>query len=119
SRDWSSDVCSSDLFHNNIARGGTIVHGYIPPAAIALVEKVAGTLGVDHAGFDVAMVGDHPYLFEFNRIFGTQGVEQLIGDLTPHIVNYLQRKLDEFDPTTPKRPKTGTGNRRVRFRRAA
>lgn len=112
-------IQSHNGFHNNIARGGTIVHGYIPPAAIALVEKVAGTLGVDHAGFDVAMVGDHPYLFEFNRIFGTQGVEQLIGDLTPHIVNYLQRKLDEFDPTTPERPKTGTGNRRVRFRRAA
>lgn len=118
-------IQSDNGFHNNIARGGTMMAGFIPQAAIDLVEKVARTLGVDHAGFDVAMVGEHPYLFEFNRIFGTQGVEQLIGDLTPLIVNYLNKKLDEFDPTTPKAPKrpkrpgSHIRGKGIRFRRVA
>lgn len=118
-------IQSDNGFHNNIARGGTMVSGYIPPAAIELVEKVARALGVDHAGFDVAMVGEHPFLFEFNRVFGTQGVESLIGDLTPLIVEYLSKKRNEFDPTSPnepkgpKGPKASQGGRRVRLKRAA
>lgn len=120
-------IQSDNGFHNNVARGGTMVQGFIPPAAIALVEKVAKALGIDHAGFDVAMVGDHPFLFEFNRIFGTQGVESLIGDITPIILEYLHKKRDEFDPNTPqtldprgpKGPKKANGGRRVRITRAA
>lgn len=98
----------SDGFHNNIARGGEILPGLLPPQAVTLVERVAQSLGVDHAGFDVAMVGDHPYLFEFNRLFGTQGVENLIGDLSPYILDYLSRKMDEFDPLSPITPKGPT-----------
>ena len=104
-------IQSDNGFHNNIAQGGTMMPGHIPPAAIELVEGLAKTLGIDHAGFDVAMVGNHPYLFEFNRIFGTQGVEKLVGDITPMIVEYLSNKLNQIDPPTPIEPKGPKGPR--------
>jgi ribosomal protein S6--L-glutamate ligase len=61
-------------FHNNISRGGTLDYGPVPDSAIELVLKVAEHLGIDHAGFDVAMVGNHPFLLEFNRLFGDAGI---------------------------------------------
>jgi ribosomal protein S6--L-glutamate ligase len=113
---------SSNGFHNNIARGGEVFQGVLPPQAVQLVETVARTLGIDHAGFDVAMVGDHPYLFEFNRLFGTQGVESMIGDISHFILEYLRYKLYEFDPTSPnspKGPKLGGGGRLSPFKKSA
>jgi len=104
---------SENGFHNNIAQGGTVLAGPIPEAARLLVENLAARLHIDHAGFDVAMVGDHPYLFEFNRLFGTQGIEALIGDITPHIIDYLRGQLDSF-PGKPRSPSGNTGRRRVR-----
>ncbi|MCP5145286.1 MAG: hypothetical protein H6978_10780 [Gammaproteobacteria bacterium] len=111
---------SANGFHNNIARGGVAVPGPIPPAATALVEGVAGTLGIDHAGFDVALVDGHPYLLEFNRLFGNQGLNELVGDITPGILNYLETKLQDSDPRRPKRGGgTRRGGRRGRLSRAA
>lgn len=64
-------------FHNNVARGGRIVHDPLPLAAVELVTRLARQLRIDHAGFDVMMCEGHPYLLEFNRLFGNQGlVEQ-------------------------------------------
>jgi ribosomal protein S6--L-glutamate ligase len=65
-----------DGFHTNISRGATESFDDIPPAALALVTHVARALGVDHAGFDVAMVGDHPYLFELNTLFGNEVINR-------------------------------------------
>lgn len=109
---------SDNGFHNNISQGGTMMEGQLPISAVELVERVAAELGVDHAGFDVAMVGQHAYLFEFNRLFGTQGVNSLLGDVTPHILEYLQSQLDQNDPIEPDSPKTGKNHRR-RLRRVA
>ncbi len=67
-------VQSPYSFHNNLARGGAVEFGAVPQAALDLVLQVAGALGIDHAGFDVAMVGERPYLFELNRLFGNQGI---------------------------------------------
>jgi ribosomal protein S6--L-glutamate ligase len=67
-------VAALGAFHNNVARGAAISFDDIPPAAVELVERVAFELGVDHAGFDVAMVDGHPYLMEFNTLFGTAGL---------------------------------------------
>jgi ribosomal protein S6--L-glutamate ligase len=61
-----------DGFHTNISRGATESFDGIPSQALELVAKVARALGVDHAGFDVAMVDDHPYLFELNTLFGNE-----------------------------------------------
>lgn len=63
-------------FHTNVAQGGSIEHADIPADAIALVERVARKLGVNHAGFDVAVVDGHYYFFEFNPMFGNQGLTQ-------------------------------------------
>jgi len=90
---------SADGFHNNVARGGAICLDLVPPAAIELVASVARTLGIDHAGFDVAVVGGHPYLLEFNRLFGTKGVDgQQVKDV---ILGYLAARHHPDDPDEP------------------
>lgn len=64
-------------FLNNLAAGAELAFDPAPPAALRLVRDVARRLRIDHAGFDVAMVGDRPYILEFNRLFGHRGlVEQ-------------------------------------------
>lgn len=86
-------------FHNNVARGGEVEHAPVPQSALTLVSDVARRLGVDHAGFDVAMVGDHPYLFELNRLFGTQGLPGGDGALRDCLLQWLQRPADSrLDP---------------------
>ncbi|TVP55644.1 MAG: hypothetical protein EA349_08940 [Halomonadaceae bacterium] len=62
-------------FHNNLARGGTLAFDPVPASACALALQVARDLDINHAGFDIAMVDGHPYLLEFNRLFGNQGVD--------------------------------------------
>lgn len=88
-------------FHTNVAKGGQIVQGMIPPQALALVEHVARTVGIDHAGFDIAMVGQHPYLLEFNRLFGTRGVNAI--ELQDAVQSYLYQhsQPDDDDPDHP------------------
>lgn len=76
-------------FYNNVAQGGAIVEGLIPPAALALVARLALALNIDHGGFDIAMVGDHPYIFEFNRIFGNQGLAGKQGVIDQEILAYV------------------------------
>ncbi len=64
-------------FLNNLAAGGAVCLEPAPAAAVTLVRRIARTLGVDHAGFDVAMVNGHPYVLEFNRLFGNAGLKEL------------------------------------------
>jgi len=99
-------------FHNNISRGGDIEYSLVPEAAIALVEQVSEALGIDHAGFDVAMVDGHPYLIEFNRLFGNAGIFD--GDLRLRntIIQYLKAQ------DLPERPTSNHRGKR-RLRRAA
>ena len=66
---------SEGAFLNNLSKGGIASKGDIPIAALQLVERVATALNINHAGFDVAMVDNQPYLFEFNRLFGHSGVD--------------------------------------------
>ncbi|WP_412852572.1 ATP-grasp domain-containing protein [Ectothiorhodospira shaposhnikovii] len=63
-------------FHNNVAQGGRIHFDAVPPQALELVAEVASRLKIDHAGFDVAMVGEHPYLLEFNTLFGNAALNR-------------------------------------------
>lgn len=76
-------------FLNNVSQGGAIMPGPIPRAAKHLAEQVAKHFGIDHAGFDIAMVGGHPYLLEFNRLFGNQGLAAAGIDLNQAITEYL------------------------------
>jgi ribosomal protein S6--L-glutamate ligase len=88
-------------FHNNVAQGGQIIHGPIPDEARRLVEYIARQTGINHAGFDIAMVGNHCYLLEFNRLFGTQGISGLGVDINQLILEYLGReRTPPSDPPT-------------------
>jgi ribosomal protein S6--L-glutamate ligase len=79
-------------FHNNLARGGEAEFSAVPPAAITLVKQVSHALGINHAGFDVAMVGERPYLFELNRLFGNKGIEGGDAGINAAILRYLQQQ---------------------------
>lgn len=61
-------------FLNNLSAGGQLDFARPPAAAVTLVRRIARSLGIDHAGFDVAMVGRRPYVLEFNRLFGNAGL---------------------------------------------
>ena len=62
----------------------------VPDGALQLAERVAKQLGVDHAGFDIAQVDGHFYLFEFNVRFGTEALNARGIRLGPLIFDYLQ-----------------------------
>lgn len=89
-------------FYNNIAKGGRVDYAEVPQAALDLALRVANDLDVNHAGFDIAMIGSHPYLLEFNRLFGNQGINQS-GLLRDAILDYLLRYTPDH-PDTPLRP---------------
>ena len=97
-------VAAPGEFHNNVAHGGTIELHDIPAAAIELVTTVARRLHIDYAGFDVAMVQGHPLLFEFNRLFGTAGLNLAGIDQGEIIYRYLVKRMDagvnQADPET-------------------
>jgi ribosomal protein S6--L-glutamate ligase len=84
-------IGGSDGFHHNIARGAEVSFDAIPPAALELVRYLGRELRIDHAGFDIAMVGEHPYLFEFNLLFGNDALNRAGIRIGPHIHRYLAR----------------------------
>lgn len=81
---------ADDGFHNNIAQGGQLDFSPIPQAAAELVLRLAATLNIDHGGFDVAMVGDRPYVLEFNRLFGNHGLVEQGIKVGESIYQYLR-----------------------------
>ena len=90
---------STNGFHNNLAAGGRLDFSPAPVAAVELVNRVAQTLGIDHAGFDVAMAGGHPYILEFNRLFGNRGLREQNIRPAELIHAYLREKHSpEFTP---------------------
>ncbi len=92
----------TDGFHNNVAQGGVLNFDAIPPAALELVRHVATSLGIDHAGFDVAVVQGHCYLIEFNVLFGLDGLNHQGIRLGDYITKHLG--LEGDDPTNPVNP---------------
>jgi ribosomal protein S6--L-glutamate ligase len=88
-------------FLNNLAAGGTLSFDPAPPAALRLVTRIARALGIDHAGFDVAMVGRRPYVLEFNRLFGNVGLREQ--GIRP--AELIHRYLLSRRPRTPRKPR--------------
>lgn len=84
-------------FYNNVAQGGGIDYSPVPSMVTDLALKLAKDLGVNHAGFDIALVGSHPYVLEFNRLFGNQGLggSNVLKDA---ILDYLASKTEPEDP---------------------
>ncbi|WP_031433000.1 ATP-grasp domain-containing protein [Methylomarinum vadi] len=91
-------------FYNNVAKGGTIEEGIVPVEARRLVRRLARALGIDYGGFDIAMLGSHPYVFEFNRIFGNQGLAGMQDKMNQQLLDYLYRQWHDFDPGRPRTP---------------
>lgn len=81
-------------FYNNISQGGQVEVTLIPQEALELVEYIATSLDIDHGGFDVAMVGATPYVIEFNRMFGNQGIRDLQQSVDIGIVDYLREAFE-------------------------
>ncbi|CAA0104073.1 Ribosomal protein S6--L-glutamate ligase [Zhongshania aliphaticivorans] len=106
---------SDQGFYNNVAKGGIIDQSPVPTQAINLALNLATSLEIDHGGFDIAMVGDQPYVFEFNRLFGNQGIEGGNQRIRDAIIDYLQRKEQPIGPHFPEAPR----HRRRRLRRVA
>jgi ribosomal protein S6--L-glutamate ligase len=73
-------VAPEGEFLNNISQGGRVSREEIPQVALDLVRRLATQLDIDHGGFDLALVDGWPYLFEFNRLFGSQGM--LVGQIS-------------------------------------
>lgn len=96
-------------FYNNVARGGSVEYGGIPERAIALAMTVARRLGVDHAGFDIAMVDGHPFLLEFNRLFGNAGLGTNVQVYNEILLDYLGK----HSSPKPRSPGLGKGKRRL------
>lgn len=93
----------TDGFHNNVAQGGVVTFDVVPPAALELVSRVATALGIDHAGFDVAVVAGHCYLLEFNVLFGLDGLHRQGIRLGDYVIRYLD--IEGGEPTNPVRPR--------------
>lgn len=91
-------------FHTNVSRGGQVSYDPVPEAALALVRDTAAKLRINHAGFDVAMVGDQPFLLEFNRLFGNQGIPGGGETITRAMLNYLNKHQHDGRPMGPGRP---------------
>ena len=87
-----------DGFRHNISRGGEADFEAVPAAALALVRQVAVDLGIDHAGFDVAMMGGHPFLFELNLLFGNDALNRRGISVAAAIHRHL---LSRWQPAVP------------------
>ncbi|WP_114417082.1 ATP-grasp domain-containing protein [Marinospirillum perlucidum] len=87
-------IAPQGQFLNNLSQGGQISREAIPQAALDLVTSLARQVGIDHGGFDLAVVDGWPYLFEFNRLFGNQGM--LVGQKSNSelLLRYLQQPED-------------------------
>lgn len=94
-------------FHNNVARGGQVDFNRVPEDALALVQQVARALGIDHAGFDVAVVDGHCFLLEFNVRFGTQALRQQGLSLAAPILHYLTQTSAAHTSGALRAPATG------------
>ena len=83
-----------------MSRGGRIDTGPVPASVTDLALRLAQILGIDHAGFDIALVEGYPYVLEFNRLFGNQGLGQG-SELKDAILGYLRSQSAPEDPDGP------------------
>ncbi len=91
-------------FYNNVSRGGRIDTSPVPAVMTDLALSLARDLGVDHAGFDIALVDGYPYVLEFNRLFGNKGLAAG-HELQDAILGYLRQSSEPSDPREPLDPR--------------
>lgn len=94
-------IAEEGNFHNNIAQGGSYSFEDIPLPAVDLVDRVAKSLGINHAGFDVVEFDGEYYILEFNVLFGNEGLKHLGIRPEKYIYNYIMEDTDPDKPTYP------------------
>ncbi|WP_111925546.1 hypothetical protein [Priestia endophytica] len=67
-------ISGENQFLTNSSQGGEISYESIPAEALDFVQKIASSLNINYTGFDVAVCNGKMYLFEFNVMFGNQGI---------------------------------------------
>ncbi len=87
-------IAQEGSFHNNVAKGGSYSFENIPAYAVELVERIAKALGINHAGFDVVVVGDRYYILEFNVLFGNEGLKSFDVPVEKMIYDYVMLDLN-------------------------
>lgn len=80
-------------FRNNVARGGKISFEDVPDEAVAMAGNIAVKLGIDYAGFDVAVHEGRFYIFEINIKFGLDGLNMLNIKTGKLILDYLNETV--------------------------
>jgi len=93
-------IAKEGAFHNNIAKGASYDYNNIPVEAIRLVENVARSLRVNHAGFDIAIANNRLYILEYNVMFGNEGLRNLGINVEKYIYEYITTEDDD----TPQSP---------------
>lgn len=93
-------IAEEGKFHNNIAKGASYSFEDIPLQAVDLVDRVAKTLGINHAGFDVVEVEGKFYILEFNVLFGNEGLKHQGIRAEDYIYKYISNN-DPNKPTFP------------------
>lgn len=88
-------------FRNNLAQGGEISYKNIPDGALELVEGIARQAGINYAGFDLAIIGNHFYLLEFNVFFGNRGLAGKSKEISNCIYRYLLENAGPEDTIGP------------------
>ncbi|WDP93246.1 MAG: ATP-grasp domain-containing protein [Desulfobacter sp.] len=93
-------VGGMDSFHNNISRGGKICRESVPKDIVDKVLTIAQGLGINYAGFDVALTDWGMFLLEFNLYFGTQGIPMNSFEIGQIIQHYLASESVEANLET-------------------
>lgn len=94
-------VADSDQFHHNITKGGKVSFDAVPIECTDLVSKIAQAFNINHAGFDVLLINGHPFVIEFNTLFGNQGVLQSGKRVEDHIYQHIMKEHFQPTPTAP------------------
>lgn len=82
-------IAPTGELRNNVAQGAATSFDDVPDQAIQLVQNLSSHFGIDHAGFDVAIVDGHCQVLEFNVMFGTEAVRRQGIALGPRVHTYL------------------------------
>lgn len=94
-------VGGTERFHNNVSRGGIICRTGVPADIVDKVLQIAQALGVNHAGFDIAVTSRGVYILEFNLYFGTRGIPLSSYELGRVINHYLSQTILEIREQQP------------------
>lgn len=97
-------IAPAGELRNNVARGASTSFDNIPVQALELVQNISQHFGIDHAGFDIAIVDGHCHVLEFNVMFGTEAVRSRGIELGPRVRDYLEHRASTAGAAASRQP---------------